>query len=143
MTNVEYEDLIYHLGTEIKKDPNVDLERSMFICRKKIPKENREHIEDVFKLFDELENSGNLSIDNLGFLKEFLEGLKKHSCLEKVVAFEAKRRSSVELLGPVVIAAEGGGEDKRVGVVSLGVALEQRDEGKNFVIETYTNKENM
>lgn len=136
MTEVEYGNLLYGLGDELNNDPAVDLKRLLFICRTKIAEESCKHIDDVFKLFRELEKSGDLSIDNLGFLKEVLQELQKHNCLQKVVAFEAKRgrSSAVEPSVPAVIEAAGGREDNRI-AEPAGVALEQRDGGMNFVIE--------
>ena len=69
MTNAGYENLLYEVGTELSNDPKFELKRLLFICRKKIPAERHEVIKDIFELFDELKKSGNLSIDNLGFLK--------------------------------------------------------------------------
>ena len=81
MTNAGYENLLYELGTELTRDPEIELKRLVYICRKKIPAERREVINDIFELFDELEKSGDLSIDNLSFLKEVLAELSKHDLL--------------------------------------------------------------
>ena len=37
MTNAGYENLLYELGTELTRDPEIELKRLLFIYRKKIP----------------------------------------------------------------------------------------------------------
>ena len=90
MTEVGYKGLLYVLEADLKND--IDLRWLVFVCGERIPEERRENIKDVLDWFKELEKSGNLGIDNLRFLKEVLEGLGKPSCLDKVAAFEEKRR---------------------------------------------------
>ena len=107
---------IHELGIELSNDPEIELKRLLFICRKKIPAERRKVINDIFELLDELEKCGDLSIDNLGFLKEVLEELSKHDLLEKVAAFEAKARSSVESPRHGGVAAVQGVNNNVVGL---------------------------
>ena len=132
MTNAGYENLLYELGTELTRDPEIELKRLVYICRKKIPAERREVINDIFALFDELEKYGDLSIDNLGFLKEVLEELSKHDLLEKVAAFEAKPRSSVESPRHGGVAAVQGVNNNVAGL--QGGTDERKDEGMFRVI---------
>ena len=129
MTKAGYKNLLYDVGTELISDPKVELRRLLFICREEISTERRTPIVDVFELFDELENSGNLGIDNLGFLKEVLEELQKHSCLAKVVAFEAKRQSAA-----LVTRSAAGEVTQDDRVVMSGAAVEQHNGGKNWII---------
>ena len=107
MTEVDYKGLLYVLEADLKNE--VDLRWLVFVCGDRIPEERREDIKDVLDWFKELENSGNLGIDNLGFLKEVLDGLQEYSCSEKLVAFEAKRQRAIQLSPrQTVIAADGG-----------------------------------
>ena len=143
MSKIGYKNLLYKLGTEIRSDPEIGLDQLKFICGDRIPEERLEEIKDVFTWFMELENSGNLGIDNLELLKEVLEELQKHSCLEKVVAFEAKRqramlpvqlpRISVEGSGQALDAASEG--ESNLVVATPGVVLEQRDGGMNLKLK--------
>ena len=107
MSNIGYRNLLYELGTEIRSDPEIELDRLKFICVDRIPEERLGEIKDVFTWFMELENNANLGINNLELLKEVLEELQKHSCLEKVVAFEAKRQRAILPVQLPRISVEG------------------------------------
>lgn len=124
MTEAEFGTLLYNLARELA---NVDLTWLVLICHTKIAKERREHIVDIFKLFNELEHSSNLSIDNLSFLKEVLQEVQKYSCLKKVDAFEIKHAVLAVHLQP-----ETSVQYSR-DVVSPRNAPEQKDGGMNFV----------
>lgn len=145
MTSVGYNILLYQIGKELSNDPNVDIECLVFVCRNKLAEERLEHIDDGLKLLKELDNNGNVSIDDLSFLKEILQELQKHTFVDKIVAFEAKRRCEMQAVqvqrssvepssSPATIMAAERGIGNHI-VASPGVALEQRDGGINFVIE--------
>ena len=132
MTEVGYKGLLYVLEADLKND--IDLRWLVFVCGERIPEERRENIKDVLDWFKELEKSGNLGIDNLGFLKEVLEGLEKHSCLDKVAAFEKKRRHEalpVYLQNSIessrLVVSEIGEREDNSSAASL--TQEQKDEG--------------
>ena len=146
MSNIGYRNLLYELEKEIRSDPEIELDRLKFICGDRIPEERLGVIRDVFTWFMELENNANLGIDNLELLKEVLLVLKKHSCLEKVVAFEADRqratlavqlpRSCVEGSGQALDAAREGEGNLVVATPGQpGVVLEQRDGGMNLKLK--------
>ena len=132
MTEVGYRNLLFELGSEMNNDPDIEHEinRLKFICGNKIPEERRREITDVFTWFKELEKSGNLGIDNLELLKEVLVVLKKHSCLEKVVAFEADRQRATLAVQLPRIYVEG---SRQAVPIAVGeVVMEQRDGGMNL-----------
>ena len=143
MSQIGYKNLLYKLGTEIRSDPEIGLDQLKFICDDRIPKERLEAITDVFTWFTELENSGNLGIDNLELLKEVMEELQKHSCLEKVVAFEAKRQRAILPVQLPRVSVEGSGQaldaaregEGNLVVATPGVVLEQRDGGMNLELK--------
>ena len=143
MSKIGYKNLLFELGTEIRSDPEIELDRLKFICDDRIPEERLAEIKDVFTWFTELENSGNLGIDNLELLKEVLLVLKKHSCLEKVVAFKADRQRATLAVQLPRIPVEGSrqaldavseGQSNLV-VATPGVVLEQRDGGMNLKLK--------
>ena len=89
MTELHYRCLLLELEADLR---NEDVQRCLvYVCGDRIPEERRRNITDVHHWFQELENSGNLGIDNLAFLKEILQALGKHSCFGRVVLFEDKR----------------------------------------------------
>ena len=100
MSEIEYNNLLLEISRRLDK---MDARKQLFImCRGKVTTRSEDSIQDVFSLFEELEQKGVLGLDRLGILKDMLKGVKEWALFGKVKKFESKRKEYTGLLEQII-----------------------------------------
>ena len=96
MSEIEYNNLLFEISRRLDE---LDARKQLLImCRGKVATRSEDSIQDVFSLFEELEQKDFLGLDRLGILKDMLKGVKEWALFGKVKKFESKRKEYIDLL---------------------------------------------
>ena len=100
MSEIEYNNLLFEISRRLDE---LDARKQLLImCRGKVATRSEDSIQDVFSLFEELEQKGFLGLDRLGILKDMLKGVKEWALFGKVKKFESKRKEYTGLLEQII-----------------------------------------
>ena len=100
MSEIEYNNLLLEISRRLDE---MDARKQLLImCRGKVATRSEDSIQDVFSLFEELEQKGFLGLDRLGILKDMLKGVKEWALFGKVKKFENKRKEYTGLLEQII-----------------------------------------
>ena len=100
MSNIEYNNLLFQISQRLDE---LNVRRQLLVmCRGKVDPRSEESIQDVFWLFEELEEKGFLGPDHLEVVKELLKGVEEWHFLGKVKKFENKRKEYKDLLEQII-----------------------------------------
>ena len=100
MSEIEYNNLLFEISRKLDE---LDARKQLLImCRGKVATRSEDSIQDVFSLFEELEQKGFLGLDRLGILKDMLKGVKEWVLFGKVKKFESKRKEYIGLLEQII-----------------------------------------
>lgn len=104
MSKIEYNNILFQISRRLEE---LNVRRQLLaMCRGKIASRSEDSIQDVFSLFEELEEKGFLGPDNLEMVKELLEGVEEWYLFGKVENFESRRREYMDFLEPIIRALD-------------------------------------
>ena len=104
MSKIEYNNILFQISRRLEE---LDVRRQLLaMCRGKIASRSEDNMQDVFSLFEELEEKGFLGPDNLEMVKELLEGVEEWHLFGKVENCESRRKEYMDFLEPIIRALD-------------------------------------
>ena len=104
MSNIEYNNLLFQISRRLDE---LNVRRQLLVmCRGKVDFRSEDSIQDVFSLFEELEEKGFLGPSRLEVVKELLKGVEEWHLLGKVKKFENKRKEYKDLLEQIILVLD-------------------------------------
>ena len=100
MSKIEYNNLLFQISQRLDE---LNVRRQLLImCRDQVASRSEDSIEDVFSLFEQLEEKDFVGPDRLDVVKEMLKGVKEWALFGEVKKFERKRKEFVALLEQMI-----------------------------------------
>ena len=100
MSEIEYNNLLFEISQRL--DEQNALKQLLIMCRGKVATRSDDSIQDVFSLFEQLEEKGFLGLDRLEIMKDMLKGVKEWALFGKVKKLESKRKEYMGLLEQII-----------------------------------------
>ena len=124
MSAIEYNNLLFKVSQRLNE---LNVGRQLLImCRGKVAPRSEENLQDVFSLFEELEEKKFLGPHRLDVLKGVLESLEEWSLLENVEKFETKRREYDGLLEQIILELDELNDPERLVSICKGKIPQDR-----------------
>ena len=104
MSEVEYNNLLFEISQRLDE---LDARKQLLVmCRGMVASGSEDSIQDVFSLFEQLEEKGFLGFDNLRLMKDMLKGVKEWALFGKVNKFENERKEYIGLLAKIILVLD-------------------------------------
>ena len=100
MSKIEYNTLLFEVSQRLDEQ-NV-LKQLLIMCRGMVATRSEDSIQNVFSLFEQLEEKGFLGLDRLEIMKDLLRGVKEWALFGKVKKLESKRKEYLGLLEQII-----------------------------------------